>query len=94
MAHDYDMAKTTDESLDDALTKVRVANVAKEVESDDLQMAEDFELPGGDILDDSLSIEVTPKQKDEFTCMSCFLIRHVSQLSNDDKENPICNDCA
>ena len=33
-----------------------------------------------------------PKQEDEFTCMSCFLVHHRSQLA--DEKKLICRDCA
>jgi hypothetical protein len=37
-------------------------------------------------------VRVVPKQVDEFTCMSCFLVRHRSQLANEKKM--ICKECA
>ena len=37
-------------------------------------------------------MEVKPKQEDEFTCMSCFLVHHRSQLA--DAKKKICFDCA
>ena len=41
---------------------------------------------------DRLAVEVKPKQDDEFTCMSCFLVHHRSQLA--DSKKMICFDCA
>jgi hypothetical protein len=35
---------------------------------------------------------VLPRQADEFTCKSCFLVHHRSQLANEKKM--ICTDCA
>ncbi|CAM5708113.1 dUTPase OS=Streptomyces antimycoticus OX=68175 GN=SANT12839_069290 PE=4 SV=1 [Streptomyces antimycoticus] len=36
-----------------------------------------------------------PRQADEFTCMSCFLVHHRSQLAAETKNGqPICRDCA
>jgi hypothetical protein len=35
---------------------------------------------------------VMPRQEDEFTCMSCFLVHHRSQLA--DANRLICRDCA
>ena len=37
-------------------------------------------------------VEVKPTQEDEFTCMSCFLVHHRSQLA--DAKKMICRDCA
>jgi hypothetical protein len=37
---------------------------------------------------------VLPAQEDEFTCVSCFLVKHRSQLDHEDAAGPICKDCA
>ena len=41
---------------------------------------------------EELTVRVVPKQVDEFTCNSCFLVRHRSQLANEKKM--ICRECA
>jgi hypothetical protein len=35
--------------------------------------------------------KVLPKQPDEFVCRSCFLVKHPSQLA--DQERMLCRDC-
>ena len=40
---------------------------------------------------EELAVEVMPRQDDEFTCMSCFLVHHRSQLA--DEKKLICRDC-
>ena len=40
-----------------------------------------------------LAVRVLPKQQDEFTCMSCFLVHHRSQLAREKNGQPICRDC-
>jgi len=35
-----------------------------------------------------------PRQSDEFTCSSCFLVHHRSQLAEEKKGRLICRDCA
>jgi hypothetical protein len=35
---------------------------------------------------------VLPRQADEFTCTSCFLVHHRSQLA--DVHRAVCSDCA
>lgn len=35
--------------------------------------------------------KVLPKQPDEFSCQSCFLVKHPSQLA--DAERQLCRDC-
>jgi hypothetical protein len=41
---------------------------------------------------ETLSVQVVPEQPNEFTCRSCFLVKHRSQLRNAKKM--LCNDCA
>ena len=37
------------------------------------------------------SLKVLPKQRDEFVCQSCFLVKHPSQLA--DAGRMYCRDC-
>lgn len=41
---------------------------------------------------ETLTVKVLPPQQNEFTCRSCFLVKHRSQLA--DKRKLICRDCA
>ena len=36
---------------------------------------------------------VIPEQVDEFTCASCFLVRHRSQLAHQKNGASYCTDC-
>ncbi|RZL75216.1 MAG: DUF4193 domain-containing protein, partial [Rhodococcus sp. (in: high G+C Gram-positive bacteria)] len=54
--------------------------------------AESFELPGADLSGEEFTVRVIPKQSDEFTCTSCFLVHHRSRLA--DGGQLICRDCA
>ena len=56
--------------------------------------AESFELPGADLSEEVLSVRVIPKQADEFTCTSCFLVHHRSRLASEAGGQLICMDCA
>jgi hypothetical protein len=56
--------------------------------------------PGGldddDVVDlsgEELIVPLVPVQTDEFTCSSCFLVHHRSQISNKTGP-PVCRDCA
>lgn len=88
----------TDEGTDDqALEELRTASVATatqspDVEPDEADVADTFELPGADLSDESLAVRVEPEQADEFTCHGCFLVRHHSQLV--DADQALCLDCA
>ncbi len=53
-----------------------------------------FDLPGADLSDLELDVVVLPAQQDEFTCMSCFLVKHQSQLDHEGASGPICKECA
>jgi Domain of unknown function (DUF4193) len=52
-----------------------------------------FELPGADLSGEELSVQIIPKQADEFTCSSCFLVQHRSRLRNSKGGLQICADC-
>ncbi len=51
-----------------------------------------LELPGADLSDLSLEVQVLPKQSDEFTCTRCYLVAHRSQESKPGVS--VCRDCA
>jgi hypothetical protein len=50
--------------------------VVLELDGDDSAEAA---LAGGEIVNDELTVHVTPQGADEFVCQSCFLVRHRSQ---------------
>ena len=66
---------------------------------DEADVAESYELPGADLSDEELTVRVVPKQPDEFTCSSCFLVHHRSRLAvghsglPDRDGRPLCKDC-
>ena len=64
------------------------------VDVDESESAESFELPGADLSGEELSVRVIPKQADEFTCTSCFLVYHRSRLARENGSSMICVDCA
>ena len=39
-------------------------------------------------------VRVLPREVDEFTCGSCFLVHHRSQLAGERNGLPICKECA
>ena len=96
MATDYDASrKSEEEQKEETLEARRIAvgeqdKTSPQLGDDENELAESFELPGADLSHEELSIEVTPKQDDEFTCMSCFLVQHTSRRASSD----VCRDCA
>ena len=43
---------------------------------------DDAMTPGGEFVAEELIVQVIPQAGDEFTCYSCFLVRHPSQLAS------------
>ena len=98
MATDYDAPRKTDDDLgEDSLEELkarRVDKVSAVVDEDETEAAEGFELPGADLSNEELSVRVLPRQADEFTCTSCFLVHHRSQLARENNGQLVCKECA
>lgn len=96
MATDYDAPrKTDDESESIEALKERVPDtLSGSVGDEDADNPTGFELPGADLSDIELDVVVLPAQADEFTCVSCFLVKHRSQVAEESSLGPICVDCA
>ncbi|WP_167100876.1 DUF4193 domain-containing protein [Mycobacterium sp. DL592] len=96
MTVDYDAPRRTqvepeEESLEDLAGRRNDAATAV-IDVDEADAVDSFELPGADLSDEELTVRVIPKQADEFTCTSCFLVHHRSRLA--DATQLICTDCA
>ena len=97
MATDYDAPRKTDEESEDSIEELKTRRNDKnsgKVDEDEVEAAESFELPGADLSGEELSVRVVPKQADEFTCSSCFLVHHRSRLASEKNGVMICTDCA
>ncbi|MEY5145077.1 MAG: hypothetical protein RL745_444 [Actinomycetota bacterium] len=98
MATDYDAPRKTDDELAEEsieeLKAQRANMAASAVDVDEAEAAENLELPGADLSDESLTVTVIPKKSDEFTCSKCFLVHHRSQLAKEKDGLLICRDCA
>ena len=98
MATDYDAPRKTDEELnEDSIEELKARRLDKnsgKVDEDEVEAAESFELPGADLSHEELSVQVLPRQSDEFTCSQCFLVHHRSQLASERNGQLICKDCA
>ena len=64
------------------------------VDVDDADNPAGFDLPGADLSDLELDVVVLPPQEDEFTCGSCFLVKHRSQVDHEGPDGLICLECA
>ena len=98
MATDYDAPRKTDDELaEDSLDELkaqRANKAASSVDVDEVELAENLELPGADLSDEVLTTRVVPRQADAFTCSTCFLVHHRSQLAKEKDGLFVCVDCA
>lgn len=101
MTVDYDAPRRApveaeDDSLD-ALAGRRNDPSAAVLDLDEADTADGYEFPaellGTDLGDDELTVRVVPKQPDEFTCSSCYLVHHRSRLARGRSGAPRCTDC-
>jgi hypothetical protein len=96
VATDYDTPRTAD--LEDApeqsleALKARRADAAADLGDEVDPFETELDLPGADLSGEELNLRVLPRQADEFTCTSCYLVHHRSQLV--DERRMICRDCA
>ena len=98
MATDYDAPRKTEEELkEDSIEELKARRNetgSSAVDEDETEAAEGFELPGADLSNEELSVRVLPRQADEFTCGSCFLVHHRSQLAEERGTLLMCTECA
>ncbi|MBT1001566.1 DUF4193 family protein [Paenarthrobacter sp. DKR-5] len=97
MATDYDAPRTKDDeqgtdSLEELQSQRGAAQTAI-IDLDEQDTAEGVELPGADLSGEELLVRVVPVQEDEFTCGSCFLVRHRSQKAAERNGQVYCSDC-
>lgn len=95
MTTDFDTPRTRpDEAADDTLLTLNVrSQQGAVIDLDETDLADSYELPGGDLSGEELQLEILPAQADEFTCSSCFLVRHRSQMAREKGELKFCRDC-
>lgn len=99
MTTDYDAPRKTEsddvaeESLE-ALAGRRNDVAVAVLDVDEGDEFDAFELPGADLSGEELTVRVLPKQPDEFTCSSCFLVHHRNRLVVQAGGEFICADCA
>ena len=96
MATDYDAPRKTDDDSEsiEALKERVPDKMSGQVDVDDSDNPGGFQLPGADLSDLDLDVVVLPPQADEFTCISCFLVKHRSQIDHTEKLGAVCAECA
>lgn len=99
MATDYDAPRrnetdeVADESLEALAGRQRNDAATAVIDVDEGDVLDSFDLPGADLSGEELSVRVVPKQDDEFTCSSCFLVQHRNRLAMQRNGDMICTDC-
>ena len=98
MATDYDEVRSdVKESQERSLEALQSANapdaqsVVRELEESDA--LDGGMTPGGEFVAEELIVQVIPQAKDEFTCYSCFLVRHRSQIAHEKDGHSYCIEC-
>ena len=99
MATDYDAPRKQEEelkedSIEELKTRRNETQHPNADEDDEATAADSYELPGADLSHEELSVVVLPAQEDEFTCMSCFLVKHRTQIDHESSVGAICIECA
>lgn len=98
VATDYDEVRSdVKESQDRSLEALQSANApdARSVvrDLDESDALDELMTPGGEFVAEELIVQVIPQAADEFTCYSCFLVRHRSQLAREKNGHPYCIEC-
>ena len=82
------------ESLEALTAAATTAARSPDVDLEEDDTAEGIDLPGADLSGEVLTMPVVPRQADEFTCTSCFLVQHRSRIAGHSAGRPVCLDCA
>ena len=93
---DYDAPRrSTLQDVDtETLDALTAAARSPDVDLEEEDTAEGIDLPGADLSGEVLTMPVVPRQVDEFTCTSCFLVQHRSRIAAHSAGRPVCLDCA
>jgi hypothetical protein len=97
MATDYDAPRKSDSDDTEVESLEALAGRRNDAATAVIDVDEDldeFDLPGADLSDEELVVRVIPKQADEFTCSSCFMVQHRHRLARQVGDRLICEDCA
>ena len=102
MATDYDAPRRgeVEDLSEDSIEELKARRAEAQsgtIDVDETELNEALELPGADLSSlsgEELTVRVLPKQSDEFTCSSCFLVHHRSSLARERNGKFICRDCA
>ena len=89
MATDYDAPRKQDDEQNEESYEELNAH-RSEMQSG---AVDEDENTGADLSNEELNVVVLPAQEDEFTCASCFLVRHRSQIAREEDGLLYCVEC-
>jgi Domain of unknown function (DUF4193) len=97
MPTDYDAPRTQntdegDQSLEDLTARRREQVDVAVLDVDDGDAVDAIDLPDIDLSGEELMVRVVPKQANEFTCSSCFLVHHRNRLALQSGDRMVCSD--
>lgn len=90
MATDYDAPRKNDDDTT-SLEEIKEGAATTPRASDDMDEGNGH-IDFADEVHEDVEVVVVPKQSDEFTCMSCFIVKHRSQMAAGSKNT--CVECA
>jgi len=95
MKTDYDTRRATDLDADavDELYELGLRSQTDGRDIDREDLVGDIALSDIDLAREVLSAAVIPKRADEFTCATCYLVRHRSQIAGTRGGADVCGDC-
>ena len=98
VATDYDELRSDVKEFQDrplaALQSAKAPDALSVVrELDETDGLDENHGPGGEFITEELTVEIVPQADDEFTCSSCFLVHHRSQIARQEDGASYCTDC-
>ena len=69
-------------------------SMANMIDESEATIAAEIPLPGGTAqAAEEAAVEIVAQMADEFTCASCFMVRHRSQLAREEQGQKFCTEC-
>ncbi len=94
MATDYDLPRKGEEEPESLQAlQDREPETRARIDFDDADNPGVLEMEHQDLANEEMVVVVLPPQADEFTCQSCFLVKHRSQIARETKAGAFCAEC-
>jgi hypothetical protein len=98
MTIEYDKPRNVDDDpIDESVAQLvtqRAAEVVNGMLDDDTaEFPDSFEIPEVDLSGEELIVRVIPRQANEFTCSSCYLVHPLYRIAQETEAGSICSEC-